>query len=167
MLNKYAQQLGVDYDDKGRLASEGKFLLQLGEELESLNFYKKKPPKSLGLEWVQKEIFPRLESSKRNPKDLLKTFTMHAGRRIAKVFPKNAKVLVTGGGVFNDYLLQRMKYHKKIDFIIPDKKLVEFKEALIFAFLGVLKVDNQVNCLSSVTGAKRDHSSGQIFYPKN
>ena len=167
VLNTYAQQLGVDYDDKGRLASEGKFLLQLGEELESLNFYKKKPPKSLGLEWVQKEIFPRLESSKRNPKDLLRTFTMHAGRRIAKVFPKNAKVLVTGGGVFNDYLLQRMKYHKKIDFIIPDKKLVEFKEALIFAFLGVLKVDNQVNCLSSVTGAKRDHSSGQIFYPKN
>ena len=149
----------IEYDLKNEIFDQYQLL--------SLNFYKKKPPKSLGLEWVQKEIFPRLESSKRNPKDLLKTFTMHAGRRIAKVFPKNAKVLVTGGGVFNDYLLQRMKYHKKIDFIIPDKKLVEFKEALIFAFLGVLKVDNQVNCLSSVTGAKRDHSSGQIFYPKN
>ena len=95
----------IEYDLKNEIFDQYQLL--------SLNFYKKKPPKSLGLEWVQKEIFPRLESSKRNPKDLLKTFTMHAGRRIAKVFPKNAKALVTGGGVFNDYLLQRMKYHKK------------------------------------------------------
>jgi len=142
-------------------------LLTLGEDLENISYYKKQPPKSLGLEWVKKEITPKLESTKRKPKDLLKTFTIHAGRRIAQVFPENSKVLVTGGGAFNDYLISRILYQKKINIIIPDKNLIEFKEALIFAFLGVLRIDNQVNCLRSVTGAERNHSSGEVFYPNN
>lgn len=57
-----------------------------------------------------------------------------------------------------------MSSTKKLELIIPDKNLIEFKEALIFAFLGLLRIDNQINCLQSVTGAKKDHSSGVIFY---
>ena len=167
VLNKYAKQLGFEYDDKGEIASSGAYLKQLGSDLNKLDYYEKKAPKSLGLEWVKKEIFPRLESSTRKPEDLLRTFTEHAAWAIAKAFPINAKVLITGGGVFNDYLISRIKFYKKLEVIIPDKKLIGFKEALIFAFLGLLRVDNQVNCLSSVTGAKKDHSSGVIFYPNN
>jgi len=167
VLNEYARRLGFEYDDKGKLAYSGEYLLQKGDELNSLEFYKKLPPKSLGLEWVKKEIFPRLDSHRRNPRNVLKTFTLHAARAIAKVFPRGAKVLITGGGAYNDYLISKILYYKKIEIIIPEKKLVEFKEALIFAFLGVLRVDNQVNCLSSVTGAKKDHSSGKIYYPNN
>ena len=48
--------------------------------------------------------------------------------------------------------------------VIPDTKTIEFKEALIFALLGILKLENQVNVLASVTGAKNDHSSGDIFF---
>ncbi|MFK8058607.1 MAG: anhydro-N-acetylmuramic acid kinase [Polaribacter sp.] len=165
VLNKYAQQLGFEYDDKGKIASKGTFLMQLEADLRMLDYYKQKPPKSLGLEWVQKEIFPRLESSKRKPEDLLRTFTDHIAWAIAKVLPKYATVLVTGGGAFNQYLIDKIKQHKKVNLIIPDKELVNFKEALIFAFLGLLKSENQINCLSSVTGAKKDHSSGVIFYP--
>ncbi len=167
VLNKYAQQLGFEYDDKGKIASRGRFLLQLESDLRFISYYKEKPPKSLGLEWVQKEIFPRLESSKRKPQDLLRTFTDHIAWAIAKELPKGAKVLVTGGGAFNEYLIYKIKYFKDVSVIIPDKKLIEFKEALIFAFLGLLRVGNQVNCLSSVTGAQEDHSSGNIFYANN
>lgn len=167
VLNKYANELGYDYDDKGHIAKEGNYLKELDLELRSLNYYKKVAPKSLGLEWVQKEIFPVLEASKRKPEDLLRTFVEHAAWALAEIFPINAKVLITGGGVYNEYLLSRINFYKKINIIIPDDKLIGFKEALIFAFLGVLRVDNQVNCFQSVTGAKRDHSSGVIFNPNN
>ncbi|MCL7765326.1 anhydro-N-acetylmuramic acid kinase [Polaribacter sp. Z014] len=166
VLNKYAKELGFEYDDKGQIAANGTFLIQLEADLRALDYYQQKPPKSLGLEWVQKEIFPRLESSKRKPEDLLRTFTDHIVWAIAKVLPKNAKVLVTGGGAFNEYLICEIQRQKKVNLVIPDHKLINFKEALIFAFLGLLRNEDKINCLSSVTGASRDHSSGDIFYPK-
>lgn len=167
VLNKLAQKLGFDYDDKGEIARSGKYLVELDCSLRSLSYYKKEPPKSLGLEWVQECVFPLLNSENRMTKDLLRTYIEHTAWVLADSFPVDAKILITGGGVFNDYLLERIKYYKKLTIIIPDKELVEFKEALIFAFLGVLRVVNQVNCLKSVTGASCDHSSGEIFYPDN
>ena len=77
----------------------------------------------------------------------------------------NASVLVTGGGVYNNYLIERLKFHSKNTIIIPSQSIIEFKEALIFAFLGVLKLRNEVNCLKSVTGAIINHSSGKIYLP--
>lgn len=165
VLNKYAQQLGFNYDDKGKIASSGEFLMQLEAELRMLDFYQQKPPKSLGLEWVQKEVFPRLDFSKRKPEDLLRTFTDHIAWAIAKPIHKNAKVLITGGGAYNKYLISKIKMNKNAEFIIPNNQLLEFKEALIFAFLGLLRLDNQTNCLQSVTGASKNHSSGEVFYP--
>ncbi|QXP69062.1 anhydro-N-acetylmuramic acid kinase [Polaribacter sp. R2A056_3_33] len=166
VLNKYAKELGFEYDDKGQIAANGTYLMQLESDLRLLEYYQQKPPKSLGLEWVQKEIFPRLESVKRKPEDLLRTFTDHVAWALAEVLPKNARVLVTGGGAFNEYLINKVREEKEIDLIVPDQQLINFKEALIFAFLGLLKSENKVNCLSSVTGASKDHSSGEVFYPK-
>lgn len=163
VLNKYAKQLGFPYDDKGSLATSGMYLLSLGAELDTLPYYQQKPPKSLGLEWVQEEIFPRLEASLRKEIDLLRTFTEHVAKQLAQNFTKNAKILVTGGGAYNDYLLERINYHKKLQLVKPSQKLIEYKEALIFGFLGVLRLREEINCLKSVTGAAKDHSSGKIY----
>jgi anhydro-N-acetylmuramic acid kinase len=77
---------------------------------------------------------------------------------------KQGKMLVTGGGAYNDFLIERMQFHlPKIEIFIPENNTLEFKEALIFALLGVLKLRNEINVLRSVTGAKRDHSSGIIY----
>ena len=167
VLNKLAQDLGFEYDNKGGIAKSGAYILELGAQLNALEFYKIKPPKSLGLEWVQKEIFPKLFERKRKSEDLLRTYTDHTAWALAKAFPKNAQVLITGGGVYNDYLLERIKFYKQINVVIPDQKIIEFKEALIFAFLGLLKKQGKVNCLQSVTGASKNHSSGVIFNPNN
>ncbi|WP_341221467.1 anhydro-N-acetylmuramic acid kinase [Polaribacter atrinae] len=166
VLNRYAKELGFEYDDKGMIAAKGTYLMQLESDLRALEYYEQKPPKSLGLEWVQKEIFPRLESSKRKPEDLLRTFTDHVAWAIAKVLPKNARVLVTGGGAFNEYLINKVQQEKEVALIVPGHQLINFKEALIFAFLGLLKSESKINCLSSVTGASKDHSSGEVYYPK-
>jgi len=163
VLNKYAKQLGFDYDDKGNLAKSGTYLLSLGSELNNLEYYKQQPPKSLGLEWVQKEIVPRLEAFKRKEIDLLRTFTDHIALKIARSFKIRSKVLVTGGGAYNDYLLSRIKFYKEVDLVKPSTQLIEYKEAVIFGFLGVLRLRDEVNCLRSVTGASKNHSSGKIY----
>jgi len=93
------------------------------------------------------------------------TFTEHIAFQTSIALPnQNGKILITGGGAYNDFLIERMQFHlPKLEIIIPDNKTLEFKEALIFALLGVLKLRNEINVLSSVTGAKTDHSSGVIY----
>jgi len=92
----------------------------------------------------------------------LRTFIEHIVFQISKIIKPNAKVLVTGGGAFNVFLIEQLK-KCGAEIIIPENKLIEFKEALIFAFLGVLKLRGDINCLSSVTGASNNHSSGIVY----
>ncbi|WP_158844749.1 anhydro-N-acetylmuramic acid kinase [Algibacter sp. L1A34] len=163
VLNKYARNLGLNYDDGGQIAASGAYLIHLGNQLNKLDFYEEQPPKSLGLEWVNKNIFPLIESSHASDKDVLRTFSDHIAKQISRVIKPKAKVLVTGGGAYNDYIISRIKSNIQTEIIIPNHDLVEFKEALIFAFLGILKLRNEVNCLQSVTGASKNHSSGRIY----
>ncbi|WP_310991282.1 anhydro-N-acetylmuramic acid kinase [Aequorivita marina] len=165
VLNKYAEKLGKEYDDGGKLAASGKIDTGLLQKLNSLEFYSEKPPKSLGLEWVNTHVFPLLDETEISPKDMLRTFSEHIAIQLANQFTPNSKVLVTGGGAYNSFLIERLNDLASVEVIIPSPELVEYKEALIFGLLGVLKLRDEVNCLASVTGAKRDHTSGRIFLP--
>jgi len=165
VLNHYVLKLGFEYDDGGKIASKGKVNQDLLEKLNQLDFYKKVPPKSLGLEWVKENIFPLIDKEEEDIPTILRTFVEHAAQQIGKVIYQNNSVLVTGGGVFNSFLMSRIEYFSKSKIQIQEKELIDYKEALIFAFLGVLRVENKINCLQSVTGASKDHSSGVIFYP--
>ena len=167
VLNYLAEQLGFLFDESGNSARGGKLSKKLFQQLNDLPFYKMIPPKSLGLEWVKKEVFPLLRTSTISIEDQLHTITEHFAFQLSSIFKKDSTILVTGGGAYNSYLIERIKNYKKINLIIPPAELIEFKEALIFALLGVLKLRNENNCLKSVTGAKKDHSSGVIFFPKN
>ena len=166
VLNFYANQLGLDYDDKGQLACSGKVNSELLNELNTLEYYKKQFPKSLGFEFVKETVLPLIEKYNIPIEDKLNTFTEHITFQIAVALPsKKGKLLVTGGGAYNDFLIERLKFWlPELEIIIPDKKTIEFKEALIFALLGVLKLRNEINVLASVTGAKHNHTSGFIYY---
>ena len=168
VLNFYANQLGFDYDDKGSISRTGICNDDLLNELNALDFYQKKYPKSLGFEFVKVTILPLIESYTIPLEDKLHTFTEHVALQIALALPnKNGSLFITGGGAYNDFLIERIQYHvPEMKIIIPSAKILEFKEALIFALLGVLKLRGEINVLSSVTGAKIDHSSGMIYYPK-
>lgn len=165
VLNFYANQLGLDYDDKGQISRNGNCSIDLFNELNALDFYQKKHPKSLGFEFVKEIIFPIIERYPISIEDKLRTYTEHIAIQIALALPKkNGSMLTTGGGAYNDFLIERIQFHlPKMNIIIPSKKILEFKEALIFALLGVLKMREEVNALHSVTGAKYDHSSGVIY----
>lgn len=165
VLNFYTRKLNLDYDDGGQLARSGKLNNKLLEGLNKIPFYSKSPPKSLGLEWVQETIFPLINALEKDISSILKTFVEHAAIQMAANIEIPSKVLFTGGGVFNSYLIERIEFYTKQRVVVVEKELIEYKEALIFAFLGILRVHNKVNCLASVTGATKDHSSGEIFTP--
>lgn len=165
VLNFYANQLGLNYDDKGKISRTGKINTDLLNKLNALDYYKLKFPKSLGFEFVKGIILPLIESFEIPVEDKLCTFTEHLALQTALALPnKNGRMLATGGGAYNDYLMERIQSHlPEMEIIIPSPKILEFKEALIFALLGVLKLRGEINVLSSVTGAKMDHSSGIIY----
>lgn len=163
VLNRYAELLGLPYDDGGKIAASGELDPRLLETLNELSFYNEIAPKSLGLEWVQQHIFPLLDASSISIENKLRTFTEHIAVQLARQFIVGSEVLVTGGGAYNLYLLERVRANKEIQFVVPDVTLIEYKEALVFGLLGLLKLREEVNCLASVTGASVDHSSGVVY----
>lgn len=165
VLNKYAEKLGNDFDEGGKIAASGKMHEELLKRLNSLSYYAENPPKSLGLEWVKENIFPLMDAFEISSEDILRTFTEHIAVQLSNQFYENSTVLITGGGAYNSFLIERLKNLTSVKIVIPSKKIVEYKEALIFGLLGVLKLRGEVNCLASVTGASKDHSSGNIFNP--
>ncbi len=160
VLNHFAKQLGKEYDENGDFARSGLINDHLLSSLNSIDYYQQNPPKSLGMEWVSEHIFPEFKNE--NPSTILATFTEHAAVQIANIFNQYQikKVLFTGGGTCNSYLIERIKSKTQTEIIIPDKELIDFKEALIFAFMGVLRMQNENNVLSSATGSSHDHCSG-------
>ena len=167
VLNQYSRKLGFKYDNKGMLASMGAVNNELLSALNQLEFYTLNPPKSLGLEWVNKWIAPLLEKQELEPSIVLRTFSEHVAQQISKIIYPFENVLFTGGGVYNDFLIKRIQDIGNTNIILPSDNIINYKEALIFALLGLLKLQGKDNCLSSVTGAKKNHSSGRIFTSNN
>ncbi|MGS2726753.1 anhydro-N-acetylmuramic acid kinase [Psychroserpens sp. BH13MA-6] len=165
VLNKYAKKKGLEFDASGAMAKVGNVHVTLLDALNALEYYKASPPKSLGIEWVEQKIYPILDAYECSVEDMLRTFTEHIAIQITNNLNINANVLFTGGGTYNDFLIDRIKKLKNITLNRPDNVLIDYKEALIFGLLGVLKLTDEINCLSSVTGASQDHCSGSIFNP--
>ncbi|KJS07167.1 MAG: hypothetical protein VR77_01995 [Flavobacteriales bacterium BRH_c54] len=164
VLNALAQQLGAEYDESGNFARQGNINQELLSELNAFTFYAQETPKSLGIEWIENHIFPLLEKSSLSIQDQLCTFVEHISHQLKAAFPTESKtVLVTGGGAWNTFLVERIAQVSNKTIIVPDEKIVNYKEAIIFAFLGVLRMRNEVNCLQSVTGATKDNIGGAIY----
>lgn len=162
LLNSFAEKLGKKFDYNGEIARTGTIDHQLLENLNELEFYKQTAPKSLGIEWINNQISSLIQNQK--AEDLLATFTEHAANQIANIFDfyNIQNVLITGGGAYNSYLIEKIKTRTKTEINIPNKEIIEYKEALIFAFMGVLRSLNINNVLSTATGSQKDHCSGLI-----
>ena len=162
-LNHLAQTKGLDYDRDGQLARSGEVNIDLLKRLNRHPFYGQLPPKSLGREFFeenQKDLLKNL-----SVEDLLATFTEHIALQIAlgvSHLPKG-KILVTGGGARNQFLMERLQARTSHEVVIPEKTIIDYKEALVFAFLGLLRLEGKTNVLASVTGAESDSCSGQIW----
>lgn len=171
-LNYLASEVSKQYDKNGDMASDGSVNAGLLKAFDKIYAKLRAKRPSLGRELFEERFLGLLKDKTISLEDRLCTFTESTALEICKAITahvKQAKVLCTGGGAFNSYLISRMLHHGGDDltFIIPEEDVVKFKEAIVFAFLGVLRVRNQVNCLKTVTNASKDSSSGTMIGFKN
>jgi anhydro-N-acetylmuramic acid kinase len=167
-LNYLAAKLNLHYDKDGENARKGKINNQLFDNLNNLDFYKKTGAKSLGKEWFDTVFQPCLDASTISTEDKLRTVVEHIAFQIDKATDYNSgdTMLVTGGGARNVFLIERLSQIGSRKIIVPDSQTIDFKEAIIFAFLGVLRMREEVNCLKAVTGAKIDNCGGSVYFSR-
>ena len=147
VLNRLMNTIGKAYDAEGRYARSGAMIPKMLERLNAIAFYDKALPKSLGIEWVDTVVFPVVKDfSSHSLEDVLHTYCQHIGQQIGGCFKQGEKVLVTGGGCLNTFLMECINQHTQAEMVIPNSEMIHFKEALIFGLLGVLRLQRKVNC---------------------
>jgi len=162
-LNFLSEQYGIVYDKNGALAQTGTINSQLLEALNKPAYFSLSSAKSIGFELFAAYYRPLLNSFSISTEDKLRTVCEHIALQIADNLQGLQTVLVTGGGAKNRFLIDLIKEKTETEIVIPDSQLTDFKEALVFAFFGYLRVHEEDNCLQSVTGASRNSCGGAIY----
>jgi anhydro-N-acetylmuramic acid kinase len=165
ILNHFAGELELPFDYEGKAGRSGNLSESLLEKLNAIPYYSGEGPGSLSREWLEAGFLPLVNEFRLPVTDVLRTLTEHIAYQVARQIRPHSRVLVTGGGAYNKFLIERIIDHSRADVVIPASRLVEFKEALVFAFLGLLRLRGEINCYASVTGAKRDSCSGVVYLP--
>lgn len=172
ILNYITRKINLDYDEDGQLARSGEINQSMLERLNDLKYYLLPHPKSIGYEWFIEEVVPIVEETNDSIENLLHTSVHHICEKIAQQVKLNSdsfkkRLFITGGGALNSFLIETLasKLGPQLEVVIPQRILIEFKEALVFALMGVLRIEQRINVLRSVTGAKRDSSSGVVYLP--
>lgn len=164
-LNWVASLEGKAFDKDGAMARKGTVSEELLLRFNQLDFYGRPAPKSLGREWFLEQLLPLLQASKLSPEDLMSTLVEHIVQQISRGINEAGieSLLITGGGALNQTLIQRLHNYTHASLVIPEAVVLHYKEALIFALLGVLKIRGDINCLASVSGGQKDISTGTVY----
>jgi anhydro-N-acetylmuramic acid kinase len=164
-LNFLANEVDLPYDKGGAMARTGRIIPELLDALNALPFHHQQPPRSLGREWFEAWLKPLIAGQGDSLPDRLATVVEHIAQQVAKALAfADGPVLVTGGGAHNTFLLERLRSLTTTRIEVPDVRTVDFKEALVFALLGVLRMREEVNTLASVTGAGRNSVGGAVYF---
>ena len=165
VLNLLSEKMGFEYDNKGEIASKGTVDIDLLDQLNNLDYYKNPFPKSLAWEWVVNHVLPLFDQSCLSVVNQMRTFVEHIAIQISSVVKRHhlTSVFLTGGGVYHGFLLKRLELMVPKVWVQADDILIQGKEAMAFAFLGLLKLRGENNVLSSVTGCVKNHCSGRIY----
>ena len=172
VLNMLAYETGFNYDDEGKLAASGKINEALLEQLNALDYYHQPYPKSLPNSFGTDQVFPIIKNANLPIEVALRTYTEHICIQLSNAISIqqpatiNQQLLVTGGGAFNKFLVNRlseMLAKKNINVIIPDEKIIQFKEALIMGLIAVLRWREEANTIASVTGASQASIGGALW----
>jgi anhydro-N-acetylmuramic acid kinase len=164
-LNFLANEADLPYDKGGAMACTGRIIPELLDALNALPFHHQQPPRSLGREWFEAWLKPLIAGQGDSLPDRLATVVEHIAQQLATALAfADGPVLVTGGGAHNTFLLERLRSLTTIRIEVTDVRTVDFKEALVFALLGVLRMREEVNTLASVTGAGRNSVGGAVYF---
>ncbi len=167
LLNHLSLQMGQAYDKDGQLAQLGKLDKSLFDKLNADHFFKSTYPKSLNNQYVQQAFIQLLDRYDTPLENKLYTAVKHIAFQVNQFvssIPKKS-MLITGGGAHNGFLVQAIIKETMLDITLPEAVIIDFKEAVVFAFMGVLRDLGETNCLASATAATTDSSCGSVFIP--
>ncbi len=172
ILNHITHKIDMVYDKGGSLARKGSINQKMLEKLNALKYYLLPHPKSIGYEWFLEEVIPIVDETDDTTENLLHTAIHHICIKVVQQVQLNTSqkeqtLFVTGGGALNGFMIETLQneLNDNTKIIVPSNTLIEFKEALVFALMGALRIEQEINVLKSVTGAKRDSSSGIVYLP--
>lgn len=171
ILNLLAGLNQKEYDAAGEMAAAGQLHEGLLQKLNEQDYYRQPAPKSLANNFGTDVLFPLIQSYGLSHQDALRTYTEHIVQQIKNTIQKeqitgSRKLLVTGGGAFNTFLINRLSSDLnalQTEVVVPEDNMVQYKEALIMALIGVLRWRQEYNVLASVTGAERDSIGGAVW----
>ena len=180
VLNTLAEELGFAYDENGENARKGNLVEGLLDQLNAQEYYWQTFPKSLANEFGTDVIIPLIKSFKLDIRDALCTYVEHIAMQVSEsvqqinrkrgVIPTDEKILVTGGGAFNVFLVERLNHHlhaSNLTVEVPDPQTVAFKEAIIMGLLGILRWREEPTVLKTVTGAREQSIGGALWMGKS
>jgi anhydro-N-acetylmuramic acid kinase len=165
--NLLMQEIGELFDRDGHKAKSGEINQEILTALNSLPFYHSKGPKSLGTEWLHKEYMPLLNQSD-TLENILRTHTEHVAIQVARILNEEglSSVYITGGGARNTFFMERLSKHYEGKCVIPSNQIIDFKEAIVFAFLGARHLRGEHTNVPSVTGASMELCTGVYYNPQ-
>ena len=170
LCNRLARDRELSYDNNGEIAASGNIDYDMLEDLNAVDFYHQDGPKSLNRDWISSDLWPVVKEYRDIPlEDRMKTIVDHIAYQIGKSVEQlsdgnsdGKRIYVTGGGAFNHTLIEHIKSHTEAEVVIPEETIVNYKEALIFAFLGYLRANNEENTIATATGASNNVISGAL-----
>ena len=165
LLDELASRVGKAYDNNGEMAASGAIHKELLADLNAHSYFAKSYPKSLDAEEVLNEFLPLVDAYSIPIEDQMATIVEHIAVQLSSALHSNYKTMVTGGGALNSFLVKRLQSHFSNEIILPETEIIENKEALIIAFLGLLRLNKQENVLASVTGANKNTINGALYLP--
>jgi anhydro-N-acetylmuramic acid kinase len=176
VLNMLANEMGKEYDENGIIAASGTVKTGLLQKLDQLDYYNLPYPKSLANDFGVDKVYPLVRDAGYEMRDTLRTYVEHICVQVRNAIvqlisgfqPQTSgfRLLATGGGAHNGFLIARLRTllePLQVELVVPDDKLIDYKEALVMALIGVLRWRDEKNILSSVTGASRDSVGGAVW----
>lgn len=168
-LNRIAREQGKAYDEMGVIAASGSIDYGLLNNLNQIPYYSKSYPKSLNRDWINKNFWPIVRESEQTWENKMRTIVDHIAQQVGLAISNlcvdngtGKKVMVTGGSAYNPILLDHIQTHSDAEIIVPQPQLIDYKEAMVFGFLGLLRVLNINNTLATATGASQSVISGTL-----
>jgi len=168
VLNYYANKEGLTYDEDGRLAQQGKVDQEVLGDWLDYEFFNIDGPKSIDNQWIKTKWIKLIENSKLSNLDSLRTYVELICHLMVKLIQaQHQSIFITGGGAHNTFLINRLRElspnHVKIQ--LPKKEIIDFKESILMAFVGSLRLQSKPNFVSSATGASNDSIGGAVYLP--
>jgi anhydro-N-acetylmuramic acid kinase len=172
VLNMLAEERHLSFDENGKMAASGNVHSALLQKLNELSYYSRPYPKSLANDFGTDVVYPLVKSFSISVEDALRTYVEHIVCQIKNAIincqlpATGRKLLVTGGGALNSFLIEKLKENLDtigITVTLPEADVINYKEALIMALIGTLRWREEYTVFNSVTGAGRNSIGGALW----